>query len=668
MSLNKQQIEAVETVDGPLLILAGAGSGKTTVLVNRIENLINNRKIDPENILAVTFQNKAAKEMTNRVLSKIIHPNINAITLSTFHSLCLNILKNESFRTDEIGFNFKIYDPDDCLTLLKQCIKQLGYQYSKKNKDNYVNPASMLTSISTFKNEMVNSKCLINETKENDYQDWDRILQLIESYVWEELEILHKVYAMYEEEMKRLNAIDFDDFLFKTVRIFLKHPNILKYYQSKFRYIMIDEYQDVNRVQYTLAKLLASKHRNLAVVGDDYQGIFGWRGADIRGILSFDKEYPDAKIVKLEQNYRSTKRIIQAANEVISNNVNQKHKKLFTTNDIGEKINLYCAYSEHNEAAFVARKIEEMRRKKGYEYGDFAILYRSNKKSAIIESKLTQEMIPNKVLSGKSFFDRSEIKDLMYYLKFIDSPDDPIFMRRIINTPKRGIGDATVEKIQMLSQTFPLFSILGDPKDLNRVNQNTKLGLNDFYKLISKFYEMKKRTSVSKLIEALVKELDLVNTVYFSDDKKKRKDRSEAIEQFIVISKEMDKERENLTLNSFVEELLLDSSTKESEEGFVKLMTMHASKGLEFPVVFLIGFDSKSFPSLQSKTPNELEEERRLCYVGITRAKKELFITYSGTLMVRNKQGFLEEKNVGMSKFLNEFDFKLVDVIETGYF
>lgn len=668
LGLNPQQSEAVKTVEGPLLILAGAGSGKTTVLVNRTENLITEENIHPENILAVTFTNKAAREMRERVYAKVNHPDVQSITMSTFHSLCLNILKREAHRTPIIDLDFKLYNPDDCLTVIKQCIKDLGYQYSKKNKENYVNPGSMLGSISTFKNEMVNSQCLINEKRENEYQDWDKVLEIIETYAWEELEVIHKVYALYETRMNRMKALDFDDLLFKVVEMFIKQPNILHKYQTKYQYIMIDEYQDTNRVQYVLSKLLAQNHRNIAVVGDDYQGVYSWRGADIRNILYFDKDYPDAKIVKLEQNYRSTKTIIQAANEVISNNLNQRHKTLFTDNPIGEKIGLYRAFSEHNEAAFIANKIDELRRTKGYEYGDFAVLYRSNKKSGLIESMLNQQMVPNKVLSGMSFFDRSEIKDLIYYLRFIDSPNDPIFMQRIINIPKRSIGGTTIEKIINLSEEVPLFSILEDPKGLSRINQNTKKGISDFYKLIHKYYEMKKRVSVSQLLDSLIKELDLVKNVYFNDDRKKRKERDEAIEQFLVIAKEMDKQKTNLTLSTFIEELVLDPGAEESEEGYVKLMTMHASKGLEFPVVFLVGFDRFSFPSQQAKTSFELEEERRLCYVGITRAEYELFITYPDTLLVRNKSGFLEEKSVGISPFVEEFDNKLTKEIETNYF
>ena len=668
LGLNSQQSEAMRTTEGPLLILAGAGSGKTTVLVNRIQYLINDKKVHPENIVAVTFTNKAAKEMKERINSKIVHPEIQNLTLSTFHSLCLNILKKESHMTSIVKSNFKLYKPEDCLTVIKQCIKDLGYQYTKKNQDSYVNPASILGTISTFKNEMVNAQCLIKEQRENEYQDWDKILEIIETYSWEELQVIHKVYSLYEERMDKMNALDFDDLLFKVVEIFMYHPDILSKYQEKFQYILIDEYQDTNRVQYIFSKLLAAKHKNIAVVGDDWQSIFSWRGADIRNILSFDKDYPDAKVVKLEQNYRSTQTIIQAANELISNNLNQKDKTLFTKNKAGEKIKLYRAYSEHNEAAFIANKIKELREAAGYEYGDFAILYRSNRKSGLLESTLNQSNVPNKVLSGLSFFERSEIKDLIYYLRFISDPNDPIFMQRVINVPKRGIGGTTLDKIVNLSQSQPLLSILQDPKDLTRINQNTKKGISDFYKLINKYYEMSKRTSVSQLLESLVKELQLVKTVYFNDDKKKRKDREEAIEQFLVIAKEMDKKNSNLTLTTFIEELVLDPGSEESNEGYVKLMTMHGAKGLEFPVVFLVGWDKFTFPSQQARTEFEKEEERRLAYVGITRAEYDLYITYPDTLMVRSKTGFLEERSVGMSSFIGEFDSKLIKTLETTYF
>lgn len=671
MNLNPQQLEAVHHTDGPLLISAGAGSGKTAVLVHRIEHLVKNYGVNPSEILAVTFTNKAANEMKERVAKTIGSEQAGRVHLSTFHSMCVRFLRQQSGRVPYVQTGFTIYTPSDVKDLLKQIIKDCGYTpiKSKKQSDKlYVKPEMIYGYISSLKNEMIDVHTFLNRKPSNPYIDWEKALQVIGSIGEEELDLLAEIYPEYQKRLAAYNALDFDDLLLTTVHMFLSEPGILSRYQNRFQYVMVDEYQDTNHVQYILIQLLVATHRNLAVVGDDFQSIYGFRGSDIRNILSFDVDYPDAKVIKLEQNYRSTKTIIQAANELIAHNVHQKEKTLFTDNEQGDPITFCTTRTAIDEADYVADQIMRDQRVSKRSLSDYTILYRSNAQSGMVETVLANKGIPYKIYGGMSFFDRAEIRDCLAYLQFIDRPVDPVHFSRIVNQPKRDIGEKTVEKILNQVDGTPILAYLENPKGLTRVNSKAKAGIQSFVHLIKKYRDMSKRIGVASLLTQLLKEIDYTKTVFAGEEKSKRREKEEHIEQLILMAQQKEEKKgDRLTITEFLEDIILqvDNEGEKTEGGVVKLMTIHASKGLEFPVVFVIGMKENGFPSPHSKLEEEIEEERRLCYVAFTRAEEKLYLLFPSETSKRVGQHWERTAN-SPSRFLQEFDRTLLE--ETEYY
>lgn len=605
--LNPQQKKAVEAVDGPLLIMAGAGSGKTRVLTHRIAYLIATGKAAPWSILAITFTNKAAREMQERV-EGLVGPSARDIWVSTFHSMCVRILRRDITR---IGFssNFTILDSTDQLSVIKTCMKELNID-SKKFE-----PKAVQAAMSAAKNELVTPERL--EAKIGDYFDG----------------IVAQVYKLYQKKLKANNSLDFDDLIMTTIELFQEVPEVLEHYQKKFQYVHVDEYQDTNRAQYMLCKMIADKHHRICVVGDSDQSIYRWRGADITNILNFEEDYPEAVTILLEQNYRSTTNILNAANKVISNNSGRKAKNLWSDKGEGKKIQVYQGDSEHEEGYFIVSEIRKGLQT-GRKHRDYAILYRTNAQSRVIEEILIKSEVPYQIVGGIKFYDRKEIKDLLAYLRLISNPDDDISLRRIINVPKRGIGDTTVEKLAEAagSRGLSIFAMLGDLDSVD-IAARTKNTLREFYEMIANLHRMLEYLSVTELTEKTLElteyrlELQRENTL-------ESKSRLENIDEFLSVTMEFEKRNEDKTLVSFLTDLALiaDIDTMDKEDGdadnAVVLMTMHSAKGLEFPVVFIIGLEETVFPHSRASNDNEeLEEERRLAYVGITRAEEELFLT-----------------------------------------
>ena len=629
--LNDKQIEAVKATEGPVLILAGAGSGKTTVLVNRIAYMLEHERISPYNILAITFTNKAANEMKTRV-EKLIGNNADGMWISTFHSCCVKILRS---CIDYIGFsgNFVIYDTDDSKTVLKDCLKEL-------NMDEKVfSPRSVAAQLSKAKDELVSWQEYKN-INENNYR----------------LSKIAAVYELYQEKLKKNNALDFDDIIFFTVKIFKEHEDVLEKYRERFKYIMVDEYQDTSTAQYVLISLLAKENRNICVVGDDDQSIYKFRGANIRNILDFEKEFDDAKVIKLEQNYRSSQSILNAANSVIKNNLTRKAKSLWTSNEKGEKIKIFTGNNERDEASFVAKEINKLV-DQGAKYSDFAILYRTNAQSRVIEDEFIKNVVPYRVLSGLRFYDRKEIKDIIAYLRVILNPDDDVSLLRIINEPKRGIGKTTTDKAVFLGNYHnkSIFKIISQPdKYPDIIKASSKLI--DFCNMIIDLRNKKDSISIVKLIEKVldvtgyISALELENTV-------ESQTRIENIKEFISVAAEFEKNEEDTSFESFLENISLVSSIDfyEEEQDFVVMMTIHSAKGLEFENVFIIGLEEGLFPSLkgisEQQDKEDLEEERRLCYVAITRAKKKLYISNASARTIYGKTVYQRP-----SRFIKEIE------------
>ena len=636
--LNKKQQEAVLATQGPLLILAGAGSGKTRVLTHRIAYLLKERLATPYNILALTFTNKAAREMKERV-SSIVGSEGENIWISTFHSMCVRILRRD---IDRLGYsrNFTILDSSDQLSVIKQCEKELNID-SKK-----FDPRMILGMISGAKNELKGPKRFAEEAAGP-----------IQS-------VAAQVYERYQKKLKSNNALDFDDLIGKTIDLFKAEKDVLDYYQRKFQYIHVDEYQDTNAAQYTLVKLLAAHFRNLCVVGDSDQSIYGWRGADIRNILDFEKDYPDARVILLEQNYRSTKRILEAANHVIAKNTGRKAKNLWTENQDGPKIHCFTADSEHGEAYYVVKEIQKGIRQ-GTPYGDFAVLYRTNAQSRVIEDTFMKSGIPYTIVGSTKFYDRKEIKDLLAYLRLISNPDDDTSLRRIINVPKRGIGDSTVEKIQFYAadQGISLYRALKEIEEIGLSARAFKL-VREFSKMIGDLTLMQEYLSVTELTEEVLKrsgyreELKNEGTLEASG-------RLENINEFLSVTMEFESKNDDKSLLAFLTDLaliadidmLLDGEEVQEKGPGVVLMTLHSAKGLEFPTVFLIGLEEGVFPHSRALfNDEEMEEERRLAYVGITRAEKELFMTCA---MMRTLYG--QTKRNSRSRFIEEIPEHLLE-------
>jgi DNA helicase-2/ATP-dependent DNA helicase PcrA len=610
--LNPEQKKAVEAVAGPLLIMAGAGSGKTRVLTHRIAYLIATGKAAPWSILAITFTNKAAREMQERV-EHLVGGSARDIWVSTFHSMCVRILRRDISR---IGYtnNFTILDSTDQLSVIRSCMKELNIDTKK------FEPKGIQATISSSKNELITPEQF--ESKIGDYVQG----------------ITAKVYKLYQRKLKNNNALDFDDLIMMTIQLFKEEPEVLEHYQNKFQYIHVDEYQDTNRAQYMLCRMIAERHHRICVVGDGDQSIYGWRGADITNILNFEKDYPEAITILLEQNYRSTSNILNAANKVIANNTGRKAKNLWTSKDEGAKIQLYQADSEHEEGYFITSEIKKGLMS-GKKYADHAILYRANAQSRVIEEILIKSEIPYKIFGGIKFYDRKEIKDILGYLRLISNPNDDISLVRIINVPKRAIGDTTVDKLtQMAIQNDQsIFELLLDHLDEIDVSARTRKALGDFCDMISNLYRMVEYISVTELTEQVL-ELTQYRAELQREGTLESKSRLENIEEFISVTLEFEKRNDDKSLLSFLTDLALiadiDLMGKDPVEpvdnNAVVLMTLHSAKGLEFPVVFIAGLEEGIFPHSRTLMDSEeMEEERRLAYVGITRAEEQLFLTCS---------------------------------------
>ncbi|MEO3947344.1 DNA helicase PcrA [Gorillibacterium sp. CAU 1737] len=604
--LNPEQQRAVLATDGPLLIMAGAGSGKTRVLTHRIGYLIASGKAAPWSILAITFTNKAAREMHERVES-LIGPQARDIWVSTFHSMCVRILRRDITR---IGFtsSFTILDSTDQLSVIRNCLKELNVDPKK------FEPKGIQAAISAAKNELVTPERY--EAKIGDYYQG----------------VVAKAYSLYQRKLRANNSLDFDDLIMTTIDLFTQVPEVLEFYQNKFQYIHVDEYQDTNRAQYMLCRMLADRHHRICVVGDSDQSIYRWRGADISNILNFEKDYPETTEIKLEQNYRSTSTILDAANNVIANNQGRKPKNLWSDKERGAKIQVYQADSEHEEGYFVTSRIRE-NVDKGGKFNDHAILYRTNAQSRVIEEILIKSEVPYQIVGGIKFYDRKEIKDLLGYLRLISNPDDDISFARIVNVPKRGIGDTTVDRLSEFAgeRGVSLFALLDDLELLDITNR-ARTPLTEFRTMIRNLHQMADFLSVTELTEKILESTQYRAEV-LKENTLEARSRVENIDEFLSVTMEFEKRNEDKSLLSFLTDLALiaDIDTMDKEEGpqnAVVLMTMHSAKGLEFPSVFIVGMEEGVFPHSRAFTDNEeLEEERRLAYVGITRAEETLYLS-----------------------------------------
>ena len=610
-TLNPAQREAVEKTEGPVLILAGAGSGKTRVLTTRIGHLIEDKGVQPANILAITFTNKAANEMRERV-EETLESDASDMWISTFHSCCVRILRKDINR---IGYNrsFVIYDSADQVTLVKDCLKELNLN------DKVFEPKMIISTISGAKDKLYDPK----QFKAMHMND-NRMSKIAD------------VYALYQDRLKRNSALDFDDLIFKTVELLKSDKEVLDYYRNRFKYIMVDEYQDTSKAQYELIKILAKEHQNICVVGDDDQSIYGWRGADIRNILEFEKDYDDVHVVKLEQNYRSTQIILDAANTVISNNIERKRKRLWSEKKDGELIKIQVAQDEIEESDFVADMIAKISREQNRSYKDFAVLYRANAQSRSVEDALNRSQIPYNIYGGTKFYERKKKKDLIEYKRVIQNPKDDISIKRIINVPRRGIGLRTIEKIEdraSLKQES-IYSVLIDIETNSEISTKARNSISEFVdNVIGTLRTMREVYPVSKLIEKVIESIDYYGYIdeLYKGDKEEAEERKDNVKEFISVAMEFEQNSEEKDLETFLTGVALTSESSEEEEiDKVSLMTIHTSKGLEFPVVFIVGMEDGLFPiarAVRSMSDSEIEEERRLCYVGITRAKEILYLT-----------------------------------------
>ena len=636
--MNDRQAEAVQTTEGPLLIMAGAGSGKTRVLTHRIAYLIDEKMVNPWNILAITFTNKAAREMRER--AEKLKTEAQDCLIATFHSMCVRILRREA---DHIGYNrnFTIVDPGEQRTLMKRILKNLNLDPKKWNE------RAILGTISNAKNDLIDEVAYANLAGD--------------MYT----EIVAKCYKAYQKELRQSEAMDFDDLIMLTLRLFDQNPDVLIYYQQRYQYIHVDEYQDTNHAQYQLVKLLASRFKNICVVGDADQSIYGWRGADMQNILDFEKDYPEAKVVLLEENYRSTKTILQAANEVIRNNRNRRPKNLWTQNEDGEEIVYYRANDEQDEALFVARTIDQLSRE-GYSHKDFAVLYRTNAQSRTVEEALLKSNIPYTMVGGTKFYSRKEIRDVISYLNLIANPSDNISYERVVNEPKRGVGPGTVEKIRDFASSQEI-SLLDASANilLSPVKGKAAQAVYDFANMLLDMRERLDDFTVTKLVEAVLEKTGYA-TALAAQATLESQARIENIEEFLSVTKNFDESPDNPAdesgldkLSRFLNDLALiaDTDDGDTESSEVTLMTLHAAKGLEFPVVFLIGMEENVFPlSRASEDEDELEEERRLAYVGITRAEKILYLTNANSRMLYGKTNYNHP-----TRFLREISSDLLD-------
>ncbi|MCQ6277028.1 DNA helicase PcrA [Bacillus sp. V3B] len=605
--LNPEQQKAVKTTEGPLLIMAGAGSGKTRVLTQRIAYLMVEKRVNPYNILAITFTNKAAREMRERIQT-VMGGAADDVWISTFHSMCVRILRRD---IDRIGYNrnFTILDTTDQLSVIKSILKEKNIDPKK------FDPRAILGSISSAKNELIDPEAYAKTA--GDYF----------------ANVVSDVYKEFQKRLRKNQALDFDDLIMMTIQLFQRVPEVLENYQRKFQYIHVDEYQDTNKSQYMLVKLLSSRFQNLCVVGDSDQSIYRWRGADIANILSFEKDYPKARVILLEQNYRSTKSILRAANKVIANNMNRKEKNLWTDNRDGNKIHYFRADSEQGEGQFVVSKMKELVQQENRKWSEMAILYRTNAQSRVMEEVLLKSNIEYTIVGGTKFYDRKEIKDILAYLRLIANPDDDISLQRIINVPKRGIGSSSVDKMANFATNYDtsMYQAL-DSVELMGLSPKITKAAAEFRDVISRYTQMQEYLSVTELVEAVLEKTGY-REMLKAEKSIEAQSRLENLDEFLSVTKNFEENSEDKSLVGFLTDLALvadiDKLDDDGEEAdAVVLMTLHSAKGLEFPVVFLIGLEEGIFPHSRSLTEEaEMEEERRLAYVGITRAEQQLFIT-----------------------------------------
>lgn len=634
--LNDKQYEAVINFEGPSLVIAGAGSGKTKVLTHKIAYLIQEQNVKPWNILAITFTNKAANEMKERV-EKLVGDVARDMWIGTFHAICVRILRRY---IDRLGFesSFVIFDTTDQRTMIKNCLKELNID------DKMFTDRIVQFEISNAKNEMLEPSEYLSRAN-GDFRK----------------EKIANIYTLYQKRLKENNAIDFDDIINFTIKILTENPDVLEYYGEKFKYVLVDEYQDTNKAQFTLISLLAARYGNITVVGDNDQGIYSFRGADISNILNFERDFPGTKIIKLEQNYRCTGNILNAANDVIKNNEVKYEKKLWTENEKGNLPMLHQAEDEYDEARYIVEQIQHLKREEYYKYSDFAILYRMNTQSRAIEEILVREDIPYKIIGGLKFYERKEIKDIIAYLRLIHNTNDNLSLTRIINEPKRGIGKTSIDNIQKLAEETgkSMYEIIKNAEQygLNRVYLNSR----EFIQVIEELKGLEGKIEISELIKETLnktgytKALELESSV-------EAESRIQNLEEFLTVAIEFEEQAAENTLSDFLESITLSSDIDnlEEEQDSVTLMTLHSAKGLEFPAVFLVGMEEGIFPGYKSiGEPKELEEERRLCYVGITRAKDYLFLTCA-----KRRTIFGSTSYNAISRFITEIKDEHLDGLE----
>ncbi len=646
-NLNKAQKMAVETIEGPLLILAGAGSGKTKVLVSKAAYLLQEKIVKPGNILAITFTNKAANEMRER-MEKMTGISSRNMWIGTFHSICVRILRRES---EHCAFdsNFVIYDDHDQQVLIKKCLQELGFD------DKKYNARAVSANISKAKNLLLTPYMYLTEA----------------SNEWEEN--IGKIYELYQKRLANNNAVDFDDLIMCTVKLFEQNPQVLQIYQNRFQYILVDEYQDTNTSQYTFINLLAASKKNICAVGDPDQSIYGWRGADIKNILSFEKDYENCRVIKLEQNYRSTKNILSASNSVIANNIQRKEKDLWTEAEDGELIHYHELPDDRSEAAFVVETIELLRRMHGYEYKNFAIIYRTHTQSRVLEDALVKYKLPYKIFGGQRFYERKEIKDTLAYLRLLINPTDEIALARIINEPKRSIGASTWQKLETSARAkdISVYNALDDEATLDTLTPSARKNVLGFYNMMEELKNKVNKISMAELLNELWQVTGYKKALE-ENDPIAGEARLENLMEFVAaavdfentaklaeVSDEEDALANEATLENFLAQISLatDMDNWEDNQNFVSLLTMHATKGLEFPVVFMTGLEEKIFPHSRSLLDEtEMEEERRLCYVAMTRAEKLLYMTRAKSRNIYGNYQSMQE-----SRFIKEIPETYLD-------
>lgn len=647
VGMNPEQERAVKTTEGPLLIMAGAGSGKTRVLTHRIAYLIVEKEVNPRNVLAITFTNKAAREMRERIDGLLGPGTGERIWVSTFHSMCVRILRRN---IDQLGYakSFSILDTADQLTAIKNVLKELNLDPKQYE------PRTMLNAISDAKNECINDQQY--RAQINTQNPYERTIA--------------DVYEAYEKKLRQNQSLDFDDLIMKTLELFKKIPSVLSYYQSQFQYIHVDEYQDTNNAQYQLVRLLAEKFENICVVGDSDQSIYRWRGADIGNILSFEKDYKDANVILLEQNYRSTKTVLNAANDVIQQNASRYDKRLRTDNPEGDPIYVYKANNEKDEAQFVVRQILQLQKEEGLSLDQFAVLYRTNAQSRVIEEHLVMSNIDYTIVGGTKFYDRKEIKDLLAYLRLIANPEDDLALSRVINEPKRGIGATSFEKMATfaIQQDRSIFDSLQEVDFMGLTARATNEAVK-FREMIDRFIQLQEVSPVSELVEKVLEETGY-RDVLKKDKSIEAQSRLENIDEFLSVTQAFEARAENSdkSLVAFLTDLALiadidaldEEDNKDAEK--VVLMTMHGAKGLEYPVVFIIGMEENVFPHARTlHDAEEMEEERRLAYVGITRAERKLYLTSARFRMLFGRSSYNEP-----SRFIGEISEELTEDLTAG--